>query len=125
MKLKSGLEFLASLDSTTAEGLAKLRQMSPEIVDGLVNRLYGEIYQRDMLSRRERFLITIASLVASAHVDSQLAVQARLALKNGLTRDELMETALQVSVYLGYCNAINAMVIFDAVADQLELESDS
>ena len=125
MNPKLGLEFLASLDPTAAENLARFRKMSPELIDGFVNRLYGENYQRDRLSRRERFLVTIAGLMASAHLDAQLAMQVRLALKNGLTREELMEAALQISVFSGYGNAINAMLIIDGVADQVELESDS
>src|ERR1700756_2315478 len=102
MNPKPGLEFLASLDPTAAENLARFRKMSPELVDGFVNRLYGESYQRDKLSQRERFLVTIAGLMASAHLDAQLAMQVRLALKNGLTREELMEAALQISVFSGY-----------------------
>lgn len=121
---KPGLEFLASLDPIAAENLERFRKISPELVDGFITRLYGEIYQRDRLSRRERFLVTIAGLMASAHVDAQLAMQARLALKNGLTREELMEVALQISIFSGYGNAINATAIIDGVADQVELESD-
>jgi len=123
MSRKPAIEFLNSIDPETAETISLLRNKSPELVDALIERLYGEVYQRDKLTLRERLLVTVASLMTSGHMQPQLAMQTRLALKYGLTREELMEIVLQVSVYSGLGHAVNAMTVIDAVADQLELES--
>lgn len=123
MKHKPAFDFLNSIDPETADGIARIRNRCPELVDSLLERLYGEAYQRDRLTLRERLLVTVAALMVSAHTEAQLATQARLALKAGLNREELMEVAFQISVLSGLGHAMNGMVVIDAVADQLEIES--
>jgi len=123
MNNKPALEFLNSIDPVAAESLKQLRQKAPELVDVLIERLYGEAYQRDKLTLRERAFVTIASLAASGNMNPQLATQIRLALKIGATREELMEVIYQISVFSGLGCATNAMIIIDAVADKVEADS--
>ncbi len=123
MNKKPPMEFLDSIDSVMAGAIAQLSKKSPELVDPMIQRLYGEIYQRDKLTLRERFLVTIAVLMVSGQMQNQLLVQARLALKSGITHEELTEVALQISVFYGFPCALNGMFAIESVADQLELES--
>lgn len=118
MDQKSGMEFLETLDPAGPRNLNKIRARCPELVDALVQRLYGEIYQRGKLTLRERFLVSIAVTMASGNMHSQLVYQSKLALRHGLTREELMEIALQISVFSGLATAINSMLILDEVTEK-------
>jgi len=121
MKRKPALEFLGSIDPDSAQSMDELRKICPDLLDALTQHLYGELYQRDKLTLRERLLITIGALMASGQMAPQLSTQIALALKQGLTRDELMEVALQISAFFGFAHAVNAMLIVDGLADTMEL----
>lgn len=123
MKTKTALDFLATIDPVMAESFANIERKSPEAVRELFERLYGHLYQRDGLPLRERFLVTIAGLISSGQTQAQFATQIRLALKSGITREELAEVALQLSIFSGFAHSINAVAVIENVADQLELES--
>jgi 4-carboxymuconolactone decarboxylase len=123
MNPKPGLDFLTALDPDAADGIKQARRISPELIDALIERLYGNAYQRDKLTLRERFLVTIAALVSAGNMEGPMATQSRLALKSGVSREELMELVFQVSVFSGFGIALNAIVVIDAVADQLDIES--
>jgi len=117
MDHKPASDFLDSLDSNSNRALGRMKSKLPWLADSLVNSLYGEVYQRDKLTLRERFFVTIAALITSGSMQPQLAYQTELALKNGVTRDELLEVACQISPFFGYATAINAMAIIDSIAE--------
>lgn len=68
-----------------------------ELVDELV---FGDIWQRPGLTPRERSLVTLAALVA-LYRQSQLESQFKLALQNGLTKEEIGEVLTQLALYTG------------------------
>lgn len=86
----------------------------------MIEHLYGNLYQRSQLSLRERLLVTIAVLMSSGNMAPQLALQSQIALKNGIKSEELMEIALQISTFVGFATAINAVNIVDSVADTID-----
>jgi len=122
MNHKKAMKFLNAIDPEAAEGLSQARQMAPELLDILIENLYGVAYQREALSQRERALVTIAALMGNDRFQAQLATHTRLALKTGLKREELMEVAFQISVLFNLGSSLNAMSIVDAVSDRLEME---
>jgi 4-carboxymuconolactone decarboxylase len=68
---------------------------------------WGEIWGNPTLSRRDRSLINIAmlSLLNRPH---ELKLHVKGALTNGVTRDEIREVLLQVTVYGGVPAGIDA-----------------
>jgi 4-carboxymuconolactone decarboxylase len=114
------LEILKSLDPQLGQIFEEESSPCPELTEALIEYLYGNLYQRDQLSLRERLLVTIAILMSSGNMKPQLATQTQIALKNGIKREELMEVALQISVFCGFANAINAANIVDSVADSFD-----
>jgi 4-carboxymuconolactone decarboxylase len=123
MSQKSGIEFLKSIDPESAEIMAEMRTRFPDLVDAFIGRLYGDAYQREGLTFRERILVTIAGVIASSSMESQLIGQARIALKNKITQEELMEIVQQVAVFSGFAKAINAALIIDSVVENSGVES--
>lgn len=70
----------------------------------------GTLVARPELDLRTRELVTIALLGAMGNCESQLAFHVGGALRAGATRDEVLETLMQVSIYGGIPRAINALV---------------
>ena len=61
---------------------------------------WGEIWARPGLARNVRSMINLAMLTALNRPD-ELKLHVRGALNNGVTKDEIMEVFLQVTVYCG------------------------
>ena len=60
------------------------------------------------LSKRDRSLITCAALVATGKVE-QMDFHFPNALKNGVTKDELVEMITHLAFYAGWPNAMSAI----------------
>jgi alkylhydroperoxidase/carboxymuconolactone decarboxylase family protein YurZ len=58
--------------------------------------LFGDVWERSGLSRRDRSLITVASLV-SLYRTNELPFHLKRALENGVTKDELIELPADTS----------------------------
>lgn len=72
--------------------------------------LFGEVWERPGLSKRDRSLITVASLVALYRAN-ELPGHVRRALANGVTRDELVELVTHLAFYGGWPVANSAIPI--------------
>ena len=68
--------------------------------------VYGEIWERPHLSKRDRSLITIAVLQALAR--EELAIHVPRGLDNGLTPEEVSEIILHVTFYAGWPTGVQA-----------------
>ncbi|MGW0227934.1 carboxymuconolactone decarboxylase family protein [Actinopolymorpha singaporensis] len=72
--------------------------------------LFGHVWERAKLSKRDRSLVTVASLVTSGCTD-QLVAHLRRAKDNGLTEDELKEAIIHLAFYAGWPKAMSAVQI--------------
>jgi 4-carboxymuconolactone decarboxylase len=72
--------------------------------------LFGDVWERAGLSKRDRSLITVASLIA-LYRTNELPFHLKYALQNGVTRDELVETITHLAFYAGWPTANTAVGI--------------
>jgi 4-carboxymuconolactone decarboxylase len=79
--------------------------------------LYNDIWERPGLSKRDRSLITVATLMATYRTD-QLRLHIGKALDNGVTRDEISELITHIAFYGGWPTAANAVMVAKQVFDQ-------
>jgi len=79
--------------------------------------LFGDVWERPGLSKRDRSLITVATLTALYRSD-QLRGHIRRAEENGVTRDELAELITHLAFYAGWPCAVNAAAIARGVFDE-------
>ena len=79
---------------------------------------WGGVWTRDGLDRRSRSMVTLTALVAGRHFD-ELEFHLRAALRNGLTRDEIVEVLLQTAVYCGVPAANSAFAVASRVLPDL------
>ncbi|GAA3750818.1 hypothetical protein GCM10022225_38940 [Plantactinospora mayteni] len=87
-------------DAHVDRAVAGTDEFTADFQDLITRYAWGEIWTRPGLDRRTRSCITLAVL-ATLHHDEELAMHVRAALRNGLTREEVQEVLLQVSVYAG------------------------
>jgi 4-carboxymuconolactone decarboxylase len=72
--------------------------------------LYGDVWERPQLSKRDRSLATVAALIALNRPD-QLRSHFVRARDNGVTQDELIEAITHLAFYAGWPNAITAISV--------------
>lgn len=85
-----------------------LQQAAPKLAEITHNLLFGDIWQRDILTPRERSLITLACLAALGR-EKQLGWHMRFASENGLSRRELSEAFTHLAFYAGWPAAVTAL----------------
>ena len=109
---RRGLELMEQLHGPgAAEGLtAELKDLCPAFVDMTIDWAVGSIMDRPGLDLKTRELVLIASCVTLTNAVPQLRAHAEAALRVGATRDEIVETILQLTFYAGGPAVRNSLV---------------
>jgi 4-carboxymuconolactone decarboxylase len=89
----------------------------PKLAEVTDNVLFGDVWERKELSKRDRSLITVAALVALYRTD-QLRGHIGRALDNGVTKEEIAEVITHMAFYAGWPTAANAVPVAGEVFDQ-------
>jgi len=84
--------------------------LAPKMADLTDNVLFGDVWERPQLSKRDRSLVTVSALVALYRPD-QLRSHLSRARDNGLTQDELVEAITHLAFYAGWPSAVTALDI--------------
>jgi 4-carboxymuconolactone decarboxylase len=100
-----------------AEGRTVMQEVAPALADYSANVLFGDVWERPELSKRDRSLITVAVLTAMYRTD-QLRGHIGRALDNGVTKEEISEVITHVAFYGGWPTAANAVQVAKQVFDQ-------
>jgi len=87
-------------------------RVAPKLHELTQQVLFGDVWERSELSKRDRSLITCAALVALYRPD-QLRFHAKLALTNGVTREELGELITHIAFYAGWPCGVQASQAVD------------
>jgi 4-carboxymuconolactone decarboxylase len=95
----------------------EVRKVAPKLIDLSERVLFGDVWERPGLSKRDRSLITVAALTALYRTD-QLPGHLERALNNGVTRDELGELITHLAFYAGWPAAMTAGQIARRVFDE-------
>ncbi|MBK9314405.1 MAG: carboxymuconolactone decarboxylase family protein [Acidobacteria bacterium] len=83
---------------------------SPKLAQLTDDVLYGDVWERPQLSKRDRSLATVAALIALNRPD-QLRSHFARARTNGVTEEELIETITHMAFYAGWPNAVSAIAV--------------
>ena len=94
-----------------------LRSFAPKLVDLTDNVLFGDVWERPGLSKRDRSLITCATLVALNRTEQQTGHFQR-ALNNGVTPDEIGELITHLAFYGGWPVAMSGAIVAKDVLEQ-------
>ena len=93
-----------------------IREIAPQLADFTADVLYGDVWERPGLSKRDRSLITVATLIA-LYRTGQLPGHIGRALDNGVTKEEIGEIITHIAFYAGWPTAAQASQIAKEVFD--------
>lgn len=85
-----------------------LGDFAPKLVDLTEDVIFGDVWERPQLSKRDRSLITCAALIATGKTE-QMAFHFPTAIKNGVTQEELVEAITHLAFYAGWPSAMSAI----------------
>ncbi len=100
--------------------LENLRTVAPDFADYLVEFPFGAIYSRPGFDIKTREIITLSSLATQGNAAIELKAHIKLALNAGVTREQIIELFMQISVYAGFPAAVNAMLAAKDVFKELD-----
>lgn len=89
---------------------SEIRTIAPKLADLTEKVLFGDVWERPDLSKRDRSLITCAVLTAM-YRPVQLKSHLIRALENGVTKDELIEMITHVTFYGGWPTGVTAATV--------------
>src|SRR6202000_2591157 len=92
----------------TTKTKSPFADVAPGLGDYTDNVLFGDVWERPGLSKRDRSLVTISALIAMNRPD-QLRSHIALARKNGVTEQEIVETITHLAFYAGWPSAVTAV----------------
>lgn len=90
---------------------------APKLVDLTDQVLFGDVWERKELSKRDRSLATVSALVAMNRPD-QLRFHLARAVENGVKKEELIEVITHLAFYSGWPNAMSAIMVAKEVLAQ-------
>jgi len=84
-----------------------LGDVAPKLVQLTEDVLFGDIWERPQLSKRDRSLITCAALVAMGKTE-QMSFHFPRAIENGVSQEELVELITHLAFYAGWPSSVSA-----------------
>jgi 4-carboxymuconolactone decarboxylase len=85
----------------------RIKAFVPALVDYTNDVVYGDLWERKGLSKRDRSLITVAALIATYRPE-QLETHLTRAVGNGVTQEEISEIITHLAFYAGWPAAMSA-----------------
>ena len=87
-------------------GRDQLGGFAPKFAELNDDILFGEVWSRnDLLSLRDRSVITLTALISQGMTDSSLSYHLQAAKQNGVTRTEIAEIITHIAFYAGWPKA--------------------
>ncbi len=116
MNRKRGLKVIEEMlgEKDALEVRRNWKKICPDFEKYVVGFLSGEVWARPGLDRKIKSLCTISALAALGRLRA-LELNIRMARNNGATREEILETLLQIAPYAGFPATWEAIVLVDQV----------
>ena len=109
-RFTQGMEQLKTIDGKGGENVIKsLEDIAPDLGKFIVEFAFGDIYTRGGLTKGEREMITLSSLLTAGGCEQQLEVHIGGALNVGISPEKVIETFLQCVPYTGFPKVLNAV----------------
>ena len=113
-----------NLNEVYAGDVSAMPEGTMPFLDVMMRTLFGEGWERDVLSIRDRRLL-LMGVIASQGQGDIWKIQAKSALKRGeLTADELRETLIILAPYAGYPNVASLLGHCESAISEWESEQE-
>ncbi len=121
-----GWRKLQEIDGEAGERVIdSLKDIAPDFARYLIEFPFGDIYSRPGLDLKSREIATVAALTALGNAAPQLKVHIQAALNVGCSRQEVVETIMQMAVYAGFPAALNGLFAAKEVFQDLDKKQGS
>ncbi|MDM8568515.1 carboxymuconolactone decarboxylase family protein [Thiotrichales bacterium HSG1] len=118
-RYQKGLKTITAVNPNAEDDIRQmLKDICPDMGKFIIEFAFGDIYSRPGLDLKMRELITISSLVTLGHPKTQLTRHVKNALNVGCTKEEIVETILQMAIYAGFPAALNGLSIAKEVFEE-------
>jgi 4-carboxymuconolactone decarboxylase len=121
MEKVSDAQYAAQIPSQQSKSVGQpgpapqmMRDLAPKLAELTDNVLFGDVWERPGLSKRDRSLATVAALIAMNRPD-QLRGHLARARDNGVTQAELIEAITHLAFYAGWPSAVTAIGVANEV----------
>ncbi len=107
-RYETGVKWLSRLDPRIVNAFeAEFEEIMPDLAKYTIEYGYGDIYSRPGLDLKSRQVATIAAVAALGTSPILLRFHINAGLNVGLTKREIMEVMILISVYAGFPAALN------------------
>jgi len=96
--------------SQPASARDAVRDTVPALINYTEKVLFGDVWERPGLSKRDRSLITVATLIALGR-EKQLVGHLERAMNNGVSKSEISEIITHLAFYAGWPTAMTAALV--------------
>ena len=103
--------------SDEQKAIDDLKALAPEFAKLTQDFLFGDIWERPVLSKRDKSLITVTCLVALNRIE-QVEFHLKKAFENGLTKEELVAAITHIAFYAGWPTAASGFNHLQKVINQ-------
>jgi 4-carboxymuconolactone decarboxylase len=118
-RYQEGWEKLKEIDGEAGEKVIEsLKDISPDLGKYTIEYPFGDIYSRGTLDNRTKEIAVVAALAAMGNAVPQLKVHINAALNVGVTKEEIAEIMILMSVYAGFPAALNGTFVLKEVIDE-------
>ncbi|MFT5742038.1 MAG: 4-carboxymuconolactone decarboxylase [Paracoccaceae bacterium] len=115
-----GARYMIANTEGGIQELQDLTEENPAFAKILASYAYGEIMTRDGLDARTKTLTTLAMLATQGNAQSWIRDTTLGGLRQNVSRDDIVESMLQLTVHRGYPSAIVALFQVKEVFDGLD-----
>lgn len=113
---------LAALEATSQSAgqhvLDALADIAPDMAGFILDFSYGDVISRTVLPPANKEITMIAAATARGTMAPQLAVHVKTARQIGLSREQIVETVIQMAVYAGFPAALNGLATVRAALQE-------
>lgn len=121
-RYERGLKTFKKITGEVGEKFLKhLQEISPDFCRYLIEFPFGDIYDRPGLDVKTREIVTLSALAALGNAEPEVRAHIKVALNVGVTREEILEVFIQISVYAGFPAAINALLAAKDIFKEMDL----
>jgi 4-carboxymuconolactone decarboxylase len=100
--------------------IGQVRDVFPKLGEITDKVVFGDVWERKGLAKRDRSLITLSTLVTQDAPD-QLRGHLMRAINNGVTKEEIIEVITHLAFYVGWPKAGSAALVAKQVFAELKI----
>jgi len=100
--------------------IGQVRDVFPKLGELTDKVVFGDVWERKGLAKRDRSLVTLSTLVTQDAPD-QLRGHLMRAVNNGVTKDEIIEVITHLAFYVGWPKAGSAALVAKQVFAELKI----